>query len=160
MFAWLFCILVGMSRLLLNFKKSKVVKTDSEHQSWSCGVVVITSALHAEGPQFDPGRDQLLFTSWKVSKAETYLWVLDVNILMLGLLSRLFSEISKQYKLFLSFKNLNQQLLMEVKKQHLFYFLIYKLITNLHTLRYALFKFKPSLIWSSTSVSYICQSAF
>ena len=24
---------------------------------WSCGVVVITSALHAEGPQFDPGRD-------------------------------------------------------------------------------------------------------
>ena len=26
--------------------------------SWSCGVVVITSALHAEGPQFDPGRDQ------------------------------------------------------------------------------------------------------
>ena len=29
--------------------------------SWSCGVVVITSALHAEGPQFDPGRDQMLF---------------------------------------------------------------------------------------------------
>ena len=28
--------------------------------SWSCGVVVITSALHAEGPQFDPGRDQQL----------------------------------------------------------------------------------------------------
>ena len=24
---------------------------------WSCGVVVITSALHAEGPQFNPGRD-------------------------------------------------------------------------------------------------------
>ena len=29
--------------------------------SWSCGVVVITSALHAEGPQFDPGRDQRFF---------------------------------------------------------------------------------------------------
>ena len=28
---------------------------------WSCGVVVITSALHAEGPQFDPGRDQTFF---------------------------------------------------------------------------------------------------
>ena len=27
----------------------------------SCGVVVITSALHAEGPRFDPGRDQLFF---------------------------------------------------------------------------------------------------
>ena len=27
---------------------------------WSCGVVVITSALHAEGPQFDPGRDHVL----------------------------------------------------------------------------------------------------
>ena len=30
-----------------------------QHHAWSCGVVVITSALHAEGPQFDPGRDQL-----------------------------------------------------------------------------------------------------
>ena len=29
--------------------------------AWSCGVVVITSALHAEGPQFDPGRDQMMF---------------------------------------------------------------------------------------------------
>ena len=29
--------------------------------AWSCGVVVITSALHAEGPRFDPGRDQLNF---------------------------------------------------------------------------------------------------
>ena len=28
--------------------------------TWSCGVEVITSALHAEGPQFDPGRDQLV----------------------------------------------------------------------------------------------------
>ena len=30
-----------------------------QHHAWSCGVVVITSALHAEGPQFDPGRDQI-----------------------------------------------------------------------------------------------------
>ena len=30
--------------------------------NWSCGVVVITSALHAEGPQFDPGRDQIFFS--------------------------------------------------------------------------------------------------
>ena len=29
--------------------------------AWSCGVVVITSALHAEGPRFDPGRDQLAY---------------------------------------------------------------------------------------------------
>ena len=28
--------------------------------SRSCGVVVITSALHAEGPQFDPGRDHTI----------------------------------------------------------------------------------------------------
>ena len=26
-----------------------------------CGVVVITSALHAEGPQFDPGQYHLFF---------------------------------------------------------------------------------------------------
>lgn len=26
---------------------------------WSCGVVVITSALHAEGPRFDPEQDHL-----------------------------------------------------------------------------------------------------
>ena len=28
---------------------------------WSCGVVVITSALHAEGPQFDPARDHSFY---------------------------------------------------------------------------------------------------
>ena len=33
-----------------------------QHHAWSCGVVVITSALHAEGPQFDPGRDQIFFS--------------------------------------------------------------------------------------------------
>ena len=27
----------------------------------SCSVVVITSALHAEGPRFEPGRDQNFF---------------------------------------------------------------------------------------------------
>ena len=32
-----------------------------KNADWSCGVVVITSALHAEGPQFDPGRDQMMF---------------------------------------------------------------------------------------------------
>ena len=31
---------------------------DGMSNLWSRGVVVITSALHAEGPQFDPGRDQ------------------------------------------------------------------------------------------------------
>ena len=34
-----------------------------DDKCWSCGVVVITSALHAEGRQFDPGRDHILFTS-------------------------------------------------------------------------------------------------
>ena len=29
---------------------------------WSCGVVVITSALHAEGRQFDPGTDHYLLS--------------------------------------------------------------------------------------------------
>ena len=33
--------------------------------SRSCGVVVITSALHAEGPQFDPGRDQATLLIFK-----------------------------------------------------------------------------------------------
>ena len=28
---------------------------------WSCGVVVITSALHAEGPRFDPEQDHVSF---------------------------------------------------------------------------------------------------
>ena len=32
----------------------------------SCGVVVITSALHAEGPQFDPGRDQKYFNEYVI----------------------------------------------------------------------------------------------
>ena len=44
-------------------KKCHMYKFHMYPQSWSCGVVVITSALHAEGPQFDPGRDQfILFT--------------------------------------------------------------------------------------------------
>ena len=43
--------------------------------SRSCGVVVITSALHAEGPQFDPGRDQatlLIFKTWNVWNVHCY----------------------------------------------------------------------------------------
>ena len=44
--------------------------------SWSVGVVVITSALHAEGRQFDPGTDHDLFSPtfrhivWHVRMAE------------------------------------------------------------------------------------------
>ena len=38
-----------------NLVSQRLVK-DLAHK-WSCGVVVITSSLHAEGPQFDPGRD-------------------------------------------------------------------------------------------------------
>ena len=30
----------------------------------SCSVVVITCALHAQGPQFDPGQEQVLFVSY------------------------------------------------------------------------------------------------
>ena len=34
---------------------------------WSRGVVVITSDIHAEGPQFDPGQDQFcLVLGWKI----------------------------------------------------------------------------------------------
>ena len=38
-----------------NFVEESLLKNLT--YKWSCGVVVITSALHAEGPQFDPGRD-------------------------------------------------------------------------------------------------------
>ena len=30
----------------------------------SCSVVVITCALHAQGPQFDPGQEQAVFVSY------------------------------------------------------------------------------------------------
>ena len=33
---------------------------------WSCGVVVITYALHTEGPQFDPGRDHRFYFTFDV----------------------------------------------------------------------------------------------
>ena len=36
---------------------SKTCQIEKHLHNWSCGVVVITSALHAEGPQFDPGWD-------------------------------------------------------------------------------------------------------
>ena len=42
--------------------------------AWSCGVVVITSALHAEGPQFDPGRDQN-FLSRPNCKYQDQYWI-------------------------------------------------------------------------------------
>ena len=45
-------ILLTITCFTLNTDYSGLSKT------WSCGVEVITSALHAEGPQFDPGRDQ------------------------------------------------------------------------------------------------------
>ena len=45
-----------------------------ECQAWSCGVVVITSALHAEGPQFDPGRDQN-FLSRPNCKYQDQYWI-------------------------------------------------------------------------------------
>ena len=44
------------------------MKIRSRNITWSCGVVVITSALHAEGPQFDPGRDHRFF--WKIVSVE------------------------------------------------------------------------------------------
>ena len=34
----------------------------------SCSVVVITCALHAQGPQFDPGPEQALFVSYSILK--------------------------------------------------------------------------------------------
>ena len=34
----------------------------------SCSVVVITCALHAQGPQFDPGQEQALFVSYSILK--------------------------------------------------------------------------------------------
>ena len=39
----------------------KTCQIEKHLHNWSCGVVVITSALHAEGPQFDPGRDHSFF---------------------------------------------------------------------------------------------------
>ena len=36
-------------------------RTADSYAHWSLGVVVITSALHAEGRQFDPGTDHVRF---------------------------------------------------------------------------------------------------
>ena len=55
-------ILLRPSILISGTKKETLCNTcqiEKHLYNWSCGVVVITSALHAEGPQFDPGRDQL-----------------------------------------------------------------------------------------------------
>ena len=53
-------ILLRPSILISGTKKQTLSKTcqiEKHLHNWSCGVVVITSSLHAEGPQFDPGRD-------------------------------------------------------------------------------------------------------
>ena len=58
-------ILLRPSILISGTKKQTLSKTcqiEKHLHNWSCGVVVITSALHAEGPQFDPGRDHSFFT--------------------------------------------------------------------------------------------------
>ena len=49
--------------------------------SWSCGVVVITSALHAEGPQFDPGRDQSNF-NFVFEQQATIINILSSGVLL------------------------------------------------------------------------------
>ena len=43
-------------------KLSQIVRLTFTTGQGFGGVVVITSALHAEGPQFDPGRDQIFFS--------------------------------------------------------------------------------------------------
>ena len=49
---------------------------------WSCGVVVITSALHAEGPRFDPEQDHFfvsfIFYRQKPSKSDPNLFLARV----------------------------------------------------------------------------------
>ena len=44
-------------------ERSYIISTEAEESgsSWFRSVVVITSALHAEGPRFDPGRNQCGF---------------------------------------------------------------------------------------------------
>ena len=60
------CNYLGFLCLVLFFchplplKKKKKKKKDNDHSNWFCGVVVITSALHAEGREFEP-RQNLIF---------------------------------------------------------------------------------------------------
>ena len=57
-------ILLRPSILISGTKEEALCNTcqiEKHLYNWSCGVVVITSALHAEGPQFDPGRDHSFF---------------------------------------------------------------------------------------------------
>ena len=57
-------ILLRPSIQIFGTKKQTLCKKgqiEKHSHNWSCGVVVITSALHAEGPQFDPGRDHSFF---------------------------------------------------------------------------------------------------
>ena len=52
-----------------------------ECHAWSCGVVVITSALHAEGPQFDPGRDQIFLSRPFLGpncKYQSWYWIVSI----------------------------------------------------------------------------------
>ena len=42
--------------------KVRTLKDLSLFSMWSCSVVVITSASHAEGPQFEPGQCHSVFT--------------------------------------------------------------------------------------------------
>ena len=58
----------NLSRILFSVIEQRKIREESWKLflgplllTWSCGVVVITSALHAEGPQFDPGRDHRIF---------------------------------------------------------------------------------------------------
>jgi hypothetical protein len=48
---------------IFRFSGSPLVNTTGL-VAWFRGVAVITSALHAEGPRFDPGRNQLFFRSF------------------------------------------------------------------------------------------------
>ena len=52
--------------------------------AWSCGVVVITSALHAEGPQFDPGRDHKMFFVFGRMNSNLFYYIFSYLYICLG----------------------------------------------------------------------------
>ena len=56
-----------------------VIPVANRFYTWICGVVVITSALHAEGPQFDPGQI-LLLIYFKVHFYNSYYQVLMYSV--------------------------------------------------------------------------------
>ena len=45
----------------------------------SCGVVVITSALHAEGLRFNPGHEQSIFSVSLSSQSRQHVWTIGRN---------------------------------------------------------------------------------